>query len=42
MKQKTPVPKNPNKRPRVAESITFPVQKENEYWIRMLSKKLRF
>ncbi|MFN0224053.1 hypothetical protein [Paenibacillus sp. KR2-11] len=33
------VPKNPNKRPCIAKNITFPVQSENEYWIRLLSKK---
>lgn len=33
------VPRNPNKRPCIAKNITFPVQRENEYWIRLLSKK---
>ncbi|CAM4028273.1 hypothetical protein L1N85_17170 [Paenibacillus alkaliterrae] len=33
------VPKNPNKRQCIAKNITFPVQRENEYWIRLLSKK---
>ena len=37
--QKKAVPKNPNKRACVAKNITFSVQKENENWIRLLSKK---
>ena len=31
-------PKNPNKRVCVAKNITFLVQKDNEYWVRVLSK----
>ncbi|CAN7220964.1 hypothetical protein [Rossellomorea sp. LjRoot5] len=41
MPGKLPIPRNPNKRPCVARNITFPVQKENEYWIRLLSSKNR-
>ena len=37
--QKRLAPKNPNKRACVAKNITFTVQKENENWIRLLSKK---
>jgi hypothetical protein len=31
-------PRNPNKRPCIAKNITFAVQKENEHWLRQLSK----
>lgn len=37
-KNKRKVTLNPNKRPCVAENITFSVQRENEQWIRVLSK----
>ena len=40
--QKRIAPKNPNKRICVAKNITFSVQKENESWIRLLSKNHRF
>jgi hypothetical protein len=33
------IPRNPNKRPCIAKNITFSVQKENNYWLRYLSKK---
>jgi len=32
-------PRNPNKRSCVARNITFPVQKENENWLRRLLGK---
>jgi hypothetical protein len=34
--QKPTPPKNPNKRLCVARNITFAVQKENDYWLRLL------
>ncbi|WP_281280859.1 hypothetical protein [Robertmurraya kyonggiensis] len=39
-KKKTGPPRNPNKRLCVARNITFTVQKENDYWLRLLSKRV--
>lgn len=33
--------KNPNKRLCIARNITFPVQKENDYWLMSNNKKVR-
>ncbi|WP_335869011.1 hypothetical protein [Bacillus sp. 2205SS5-2] len=38
-KKRTLPPRNPNKRSCVAKNITFGVQKENDVWLRTLSKK---
>ncbi|MDF2858439.1 MAG: hypothetical protein K0Q87_4290 [Neobacillus sp.] len=39
LNQKPLRPRNPNKRLCVARNITFTVQKENEHWLRLLSKR---
>jgi hypothetical protein len=35
------VPRNPNKRPCIAKNITFPIQRENEEWIRLLKSFIK-
>lgn len=37
--EKSSVLRNPNKRLCVARNITFTVQKENDFWLRLLSKR---